>query len=172
MKVHKPRLANGNNNNNNNNGSDNNNDQQQQIVMYQGPSVQEKKQVAQLMESTETLMKFGFMSMSMTYFSSLNMVQALRTVAAQDTVMAAVADNNNQKAMQIQNGMNVPPNGSGGGGVPSGQGPLPFSPDLRKGQLPGQEALRVTAWSVADVAKWLQTLSLGQYSEAFIDAGL
>ena len=44
------------------------------------------------MQSTETLMKFGFMSMSMTYFSSLNMIKALRTVSAQDTVMAALAD--------------------------------------------------------------------------------
>ena len=59
---------------------------------FQGPSAHEKKQAAQLMQSTETLMKFGFMSMSMTYFSSLNMVRAMRTVAAQDTVMAAVGD--------------------------------------------------------------------------------
>ena len=43
---------------------------------YSGPSVAEKKQAAQLMQSTETLMKFGFMSMSMTYFSSLNMIRA------------------------------------------------------------------------------------------------
>jgi len=34
---------------------------------YAGPSMAEKKQAAQLMQSTETLMKFGFMSMSMTY---------------------------------------------------------------------------------------------------------
>ena len=47
---------------------------------YSGPSVAEKKQAAQLMQSTETLMKFGFMSMSMTYFSSLNMIRAMRTV--------------------------------------------------------------------------------------------
>jgi hypothetical protein len=51
-----------------------------------GPSVKERQQAAQLMQSTETLMKFGFMSMSMTYFSSLNMIKALRTVSAQDTV--------------------------------------------------------------------------------------
>jgi hypothetical protein len=45
-----------------------------------GPSMKEKKQAAQLMQSTETLMKFGFMSMSMTYFSSLNLIRAMRTV--------------------------------------------------------------------------------------------
>jgi hypothetical protein len=36
---------------------------------YGGPSAKDKQQAAQLMQSTETLMKFGFMSMSMTYFS-------------------------------------------------------------------------------------------------------
>ena len=56
---------------------------------YSGPSVAEKKQAAQLMQSTETLMKFGFMSMSMTYFSSLNMIRAMRTVSTQDTVRIA-----------------------------------------------------------------------------------
>lgn len=71
-----------------------------------GPSLQEKRQAAQLMESTETLMKFGFMSMSMTYFSSLNMIKALRTVSAQDTVMAALADVQAQRAAG---------NGQGGG---------------------------------------------------------
>jgi hypothetical protein len=48
-----------------------------------GPSMKEKKQAAQLMQSTETLMKFGFMSMSMTYFSSLNLIRAMRTVSLQ-----------------------------------------------------------------------------------------
>ncbi len=47
-------------------------------------------QAAQLMQSTETLMKFGFMSMSMTYFSSLNMIRAMRKVGATDTVMGAL----------------------------------------------------------------------------------
>ena len=38
---------------------------------FSGPSAKDKQQAAQLMQSTETLMKFGFMSMSMTYFSLL-----------------------------------------------------------------------------------------------------
>lgn len=129
-----------------------------------GPSLQEKKQAAQLMQSTETLMKFGFMSMSMTYFSSLNMIKALRTVSAQDTVMAALSDVHSQKAASFGDA----PDGGGGGKETRG----PHLPDLKKGQLPGQEQLRVSAWSVDDVAKWLQTLSLGQYCEAFIDAAI
>lgn len=58
-----------------------------------GPSMKEKKQAAQLMQSTETLMKFGFMSMSMTYFSSLNMIRAMRTVSGgeEQAVMGAWA---------------------------------------------------------------------------------
>ncbi len=129
-----------------------------------GPSMQEKKQAAQLMQSTETLMKFGFMSMSMTYFSSLNMIKAMRTVSAQDTVMAALADIDTQKSLsKIDNG-----------GITSGdsKSKQDFLPDLKKGQLPGQEALRVSAWSVEDVSKWLQTLVLGQYVEAFVDAAV
>ena len=80
-----------------------------------GPSLQEKKQAAQLMQSTETLMKFGFMSMSMTYFSSLNMIKALRTVSAQDTVMAALADVHAQRAVGMEGGGEEEEEGGAGG---------------------------------------------------------
>ena len=132
-----------------------------------GPSLTEKRQAAQLMQSTETLMKFGFMSMSMTYFSSLNMIKALRTVSAQDTVMAALADTHAQKAA----GFN-PDAGADSGSSGDGAGGGKFLPSLKAGQLPGQESLKVSAWSVDDVAKWLQTLSLGQYVESFTDAAV
>lgn len=122
------------------------------------------------MQSTETLMKFGFMSMSMTYFSSINMVKALRTVSAQDTVMAALADVHAQRAVGYTG---IGGGAAGGaGGIDEGMKRAPFLPDLKAGQLPGQQLLRVSAWSVDDVAKWLQTLSLGQYSEAFIDSAV
>jgi pimeloyl-ACP methyl ester carboxylesterase/CheY-like chemotaxis protein/uncharacterized membrane protein YgcG len=142
-----------------------------------GPSLQEKKQAAQLMQSTETLMKFGFMSMSMTYFSSLNMIKALRTVSAQDTVMAALADVHAQRAVGHGGGGGgggavFGGGGGSGGGGGGGGGGAGFLPDLKPGQLGGQEALRVSHWSVEDVSKWLQTLSLGQYTEAFIDAAI
>ena len=133
---------------------------------YSGPSMKEKQQAAQLMQSTETLMKFGFMSMSMTYFSSINMVKAMRTVSAQDTVMAALADSQAQKAA------NALPGTQGGGSASPSVSDSQFLPSLKKGQMPGQESLHVSSWSVEDVARWLQTLSLGQYSEAFIDAAV
>lgn len=136
-----------------------------------GPSAKEKKQAAQLMQSTETLMKFGFMSMSMTYFSSLNMIKAMRTVSAQDTVMAALSDVQSQRAAS-----QVPGTGSGSGVNVNNPDQLgggdKFLPALKPGALPGQESLHVSSWSVEDCAKWLQTLSLGQYSEAFVDAAV
>lgn len=122
-----------------------------------GPSAKDKRQAAQLMQSTETLMKFGFMSMSMTYFSSLNMIRAMRSVGATDTVMGALAHNANGAG----NG-----GGGGGGGGDDGRalaleqneklGAEPFRPAIKPGQLPGQESLAVSAWSVDDVARWLQ----------------
>ncbi|CAN0141239.1 unnamed protein product, partial [Ectocarpus sp. 12 AP-2014] len=144
-----------------------------------GPSAKDKRQAAQLMQSTETLMKFGFMSMSMTYFSSLNMIRAMRSVGATDTVMAALAHN---------------ANGAGGGGAESGGvdsggrrdderalaleqneklGAESFRPALKPGQLPGQEPLAVSAWSVDDVARWLQARHTTlRYQEAFIAAAV
>ena len=121
-----------------------------------GPSAKDKRQAAQLMQSTETLMKFGFMSMSMTYFSSLNMIRAMRSVGATDTVMAALAHS-----------VDAPRAHDGGGGLAEDSralaleqnekiGAEPFRPALKPGQLPGQEPLAVSAWSVDDVARWLQ----------------
>ena len=103
------------------------------------PSAKDKRQAAHLMQSTETLMKFGFMSMSMMYFSSLNMIRAMRSVGALDTVMAALAHS-----------VDAPKAGDGGGsGVAEDSralaleqnekiGAEPFRPALKPGQLPGQ----------------------------------
>jgi len=47
-----------------------------------------------------------------------------------------------------------------------------FKPDLKPGTMPGQQDLRVQAWSVDDVVKWLLTLSLGQYRDTFRDGAV
>ena len=57
------------------------------VVVDIGPSQQQQQQAAALMQSTETLMKFGFMSMSLTYFSSLNMIRAMRATGALETIL-------------------------------------------------------------------------------------
>ncbi|GMI49828.1 hypothetical protein ScalyP_jg449, partial [Parmales sp. scaly parma] len=38
--------------------------------------------------------------------------------------------------------------------------------------MPGQQDLSVQSWTVTDVVKWLGTLSLGQYREAFKDGAI
>ncbi|KAJ8602420.1 hypothetical protein CTAYLR_001223 [Chrysophaeum taylorii] len=138
-------------------------------LAFSGPTDKEKRQAAQLMQSTETLMKFGFMSMSMTYFSSLNMIKAMRTVAVQDTVMSALHAKNSMLSNGADGTMTAISSNASYNDKLGGE---PFKPDLKPGQMPGQEALKVSAWSVEDVARWLQTLSLGQYREAFIDAAV
>ena len=88
------------------------------------------------MSSTEQMMKFGFMSMSMTYFSSLNMVRAMKKVAAQDTVMAVAAGT---------------------------AGMMP-SEAMSSGTIANQHtitaSIQVRNWSIEDVSKWLATQSL------------
>ena len=67
-------------------------------------------------------------------------------------------------------------NGGGGGGDGMGGGAdhtvEPFKPGLKPGMMPGQEPLLVAAWSVDDVGRWLDTLSLPQYRESFADAAV
>ena len=122
---------------------------------WQGPTPQQRQEAAELIGSTETLMKFGFMSMSLTYFSSLNMIQAIKSVGALETGLAgAHAD----KQALI----------SGGSVNSAGQ----FVPALKPGQSSAREAMDVSAWSVADVGEWLGSLSLAQYSECFADAAI
>ena len=142
---------------------------------WKGPSDIEKQRAAQLMESTETMMKFGFMSMSMTYFSSLNMVKAMKTVAAQDTVMAAVSKQDNSpntndllyhdKLLTSEmDGINSNTSCSGNN--------LSIShlPDSRLSSI--TPSLDVEGWNVDDVTKWLSTLSLSQYNDRFNDGAV
>ena len=116
---------------------------------WEGPSPEQKQEAANLMQSTEALMKFGFMSMSLTMFSSLNMIKAMKSVNAMDTVLAGAKNNANTLTQ-----------------------PNLFKPPPKAGQMPGDEQLTVSAWSVEDVGKWLTALSLGQYRECFADSAV
>ena len=60
-----------------------------QAITNGGPTPQQRAEAQALMASTETMMKFGFMSMSLTYFSSLNMVRAMRQMGTANTVLAS-----------------------------------------------------------------------------------
>ena len=123
-----------------------------------GPTPHQTQQAKALMQSTETLMKFGFMSMSLTYFSSLNMVRAMRATGAMETLMAAGAAGPVDAAERGKAGLL---------GAPGD-----FKAGLKGGQIPGQEDMEVARWSVKDVGDWLATLNLGQYREAFADAAV
>ena len=131
---------------------------------FKGPSPQQQQQAAALMQSTETLMKFGFMSMSLTYFSSLNMIRAMRATGALETLMAGKAMSGGPLALISEGGQP--------GAKMAGLGGANFKPGLRNGQLPGQEEEDPRAWSVEDVGEWLSSLALGQYRESFADAAV
>lgn len=144
---------------------------------------QQREEANSLMESTETMMKFGFMSMSMTYFSSMNMVRAMRKIGAHHMTLdsAAVVSNKKWPEYSTTAGSSNPgspfagvssasPMSFGGGGsLGSGSG---FQPGIPPGSFPGQQPLHVTGWSVADIGRWLDTLALGQYKRAFSDAAV
>ena len=109
---------------------------------FSGPSEKDKMQAAQLIDSTETMMKFGFMSMSLTYFSSLNMMRAMQRVAVGDTLT------------QANNGAVQPP--------PPNAAAMTPTRNFDK-----NAAVRVESWSVNDVSRWLTSISLSQYQSSF-----
>ena len=105
-----------------------------------GPSLQDKEQASKLIESTEAMMKFGFMSMGMTYFSSMNMVKALKTVGAHEATSQLCV---------------------------SSETPIPrMSRPSCKPQ--SQIYASVQRWSVDNVIDWLNdVLGLSQYKSSF-----
>lgn len=118
-----------------------------QVVDSHGPSEKEKVQAAQLVDSTETMMKFGFMSMSMTYFSSLNMIRAMKTMSVDKTLMG-------HKSLE------------------SIVGNTPKS-TIAKNEvvLTTKKSFDVDNWNVDNVVQWLSNIGLSQYTESFRDGG-
>jgi hypothetical protein len=83
--------------------------------------------------------------------------------------MAALADVHAQRAVGYSApGGSAAGGASMGGGTDEGVRKAPFLPDLKAGQLPGQQLLRVSAWSVEDVAKWLQVVPFVLYELHFL----
>ncbi|KAL3657114.1 hypothetical protein V7S43_018026 [Phytophthora oleae] len=128
----------------------------------QGFTQQQRQEAASLMESTETMMKFGFMSMSMTYFSSMNMVRAMRKIGAHHLTLDSAAAISQQRWPENSAAETSSKAAASVGGS--------FQPSIPPGSFPGQQPLQVAAWSVSDVGRWLGTLALAQYKRAFADA--
>ena len=118
-----------------------------------GPSNEEKEQAAHLINSTETLMKFGFMSMSMTYFSAMNMVKAMKSVSTQDTIMSMAAKNKEGTQSEETRPRQAMPSATNDVGASDSEAIASNA--------------NVQRWTVDDVSKWLLTLSLGQYIDSF-----
>ncbi|KAF4041240.1 Ankyrin repeat [Phytophthora infestans] len=129
----------------------------------QGFTPQQRQEATSLMESTETMMKFGFMSMSMTYFSSMNMVRAMRKIGAHHLTLDSAAAVSHQRWPE-NSAAETPPNAA--------SSPAGFQPSIPPGGFPRQQPLQVAGWSVSDVGRWLDTLALAQYKRAFADASV
>ena len=114
------------------------------IIYNHGPSDRDKTDAAKLIDSTEQMMKFGFMSMSLTYFSSLNMMKAMQKVGANDTVTHPASSQivPTQVSQQMPNML------------------------IQQSQNKAA-AVKVESWSINDVSKWLASISLSQYQSAF-----
>ncbi|KAG3022603.1 hypothetical protein PC128_g11197 [Phytophthora cactorum] len=126
-----------------------------------GFTSQQRQEAASLMESTETMMKFGFMSMSMTYFSSMNMVRAMRKIGAHHLTLDSAAAVSQQRWPENSAAETLSKAATSAAG---------FQPSIPPGAFPGQQPLQVAGWSVSDVGRWLDTLALAQYKRAFADA--
>ena len=137
-----------------------------------------------MFENTEELMKFQFMSMSLSYFSSLNMIKSLRDINA-DTTSAAVSSSAQTAAAAAA--------AAAAANIPELKHLKLGTEDLldastkkkqqqiieQKRKAEEQRALLeqpfptdVADWTVEDVSRWLDTISLSQYKRAFAEASV
>ena len=131
----------------------------------------------ELYRSTEDLLKFQFMSMSMSYFSALNMMTGLRQVNS-DTTASAIkssAESASSAAASAAAAAISFHKQSGPSDVKN-----PNLAELTKVRAL-EEARKQPVdplphdthkWSVRDVGKWLDALSLSQYKIAFEEAAV
>ena len=119
----------------------------------QQKTTSEIKSAAKLFDSTEDIMKLGFSSMAMTYFTSMNMVRAIKSLSLQDnfidqiprlTTSVPVVKNKVQCSHSQQNDLYSSACGS----------------------------TSLSSWTVDDVADWLRVLSLHQYEDSFRDGAV
>jgi DNA repair exonuclease SbcCD ATPase subunit len=143
-----------------------------------------EKRSAVMFSQTEELMKFQFMSMSLSYFSSLNMLKQMRDMNS-DTTSAAIASSADAAASSAA--------AAAAANLPSvkklqlgANDFVEMNIQKKKTELQASEAAEketvkarsnplpdsVRNWSVSDVCRWLDVLSLGQYAEKFREASV
>ena len=133
-------------------------------------------------------MKFGFMSMSMTYFSSLNMIKAMRQVGTANALFANPMVSSVFGQVSGAGGA-APGAVSGTAAAAAGSSPLKaglpaptaaqmgqtatgFVPVPKPGGMLDSAPRDITLWTISDVAQWLDVLSLGQYKHVFAEAAV
>ena len=122
------------------------------------PVLKKNQQTEQLMESTETMMKFGFMSMTMTYFTSMNMVKAMKSSVSSSNSQFSSSQNQRTLGKNV-NTEEVKP-------IENGCRTTVCSESINK------DRINVSLWNVDNVIEWLESISLGQYAEAFRDGAI
>ena len=137
-----------------------------------------------MFQSTEEMLKFQFMSMSLSYFSSLNMLSNLRDINA-DTTNRAVASSADTAAAAAA--------AAAAANIPTlkqmnlGAGEILDAASRRRKMEEAEKVKRVeeakralaqpfdedvNKWNIHDVGRWLDTLTLGQYKRAFAEAAV
>ncbi|TYZ65543.1 hypothetical protein PybrP1_007720 [[Pythium] brassicae (nom. inval.)] len=136
--------------------------------------------------STEELMKFQFMSMSLSYFSSLSMLKSLRDINA-DTTAAAITSTAESAAAAAAAAAaaNLPAVSRlpvGGADLMAAAAAQRKQQELARELADEAAAARraqlqplppaVRDWSVDDVGRWLDALALPQYKPAFAEGAV
>mmetsp|Transcript_29157 Transcript_29157/g.36599 ORF Transcript_29157/g.36599 Transcript_29157/m.36599 type:complete len:1081 (+) Transcript_29157:2-3244(+) len=139
-----------------------------------------------MMSQTEELMKFQFMSMSLSYMSGLNMLGQMRDMNA-DTTQAAVAGAAEAAAAAaaVSQAASLP-NISNAALAETGLDLARQAAAKKKAELADQKRAErdakiaadsafpddLTLWTTEDVGRWLETLNLGQYVTAFAEGSV
>ena len=129
-----------------------------------------EKQIDTMFHKHEDLLKFQFMSMSMTYFSSLNILKEIRQVNS-ETTASAIAASAETAASAAAAAESVLLRGSKVDNILKEEGSL--SPANSKDVLDGCSDLCTfpedcRQWKIDDVSKWLRSLGL----ELYVDVSL
>jgi pimeloyl-ACP methyl ester carboxylesterase len=141
-----------------------------------------EKRATAMFSQTEELMKFQMMSMSLSHLSALNMLKQFRDMN-QDTTSAAIASSADAAAAAAAaaTAANLPSVKKLDLGANDF---IELSLQKKKAELQAAEFAEKEAkvareqpmpdnirmWSVSDVCRWLETLSMGQYGAAFSEA--
>jgi len=141
-----------------------------------------EKQTSVMFNQQEELMKFQFMSMSLSYFSSLNMLKQMREINS-DTTASAISSSADTAAAAAaaSAAANIPSIKQLKLGATDSVDAAIASKEAELRHISGREAdakqakeepfpKEVRLWTVKEVSRWLQTLSLGIYCTAFEEA--